>query len=1220
MAKKKKESSKPSGFQWSRDRNRVTVGWKTHGYDKQKRRVKTATSKKTKPDWSPKKGTSISKSASSYTFSLDASKYYPETSVYLKWLDISVRGTTKDTDKINYTESDWASPGAFIFHAPKPPTVVTHSQASARETIFGVEIGNHVRNKGFWATKVQYQSCLVLDADYAKYDDIPKSAKKNKIGEDDDTYWTIYNSVTGQDTTSFTYDANDTTAIGSAEKAVRWFRARVVGPAGASAWVEDHIAYSESKAVSSTKLVISENNADGYDCTITWSALNSLNNPIETMQIQYTISPPAYNPTTDKLTPASTNWQTAEIGGNNTLTPAMVKKDTSQKTYLMTEHFVIPTLLAKDQMIFARVNTTNNGVTTWGDIVYAMDSNGHIFNATQTLSQPANPILAPLEDNLVRVTFNNSCTISGAFVTVGLVTEKESSVYKSYIPAPTNGYDSPAASQLRKAVSNTGYWATVSETSSTVIGIIQLTGTGDISKTIALPSSLVANETKYNLALQTVVGKSQLSGEKEGATVYSVTTKLSSDYTHLGDLPEPPTILGLDNLLDGNVRITFDWAWDSAKSAEIAWSDYALAMESNDNPNSYILSDTRRNSVVIRGLEPGKTWHFWVRYLSDTQATPWSNVASIGLTSAPNVPSLAATKYYILLDGKDTSTLSWSYVSTDTTDQASATIAQVLPPDSDISVTTKGDGEKTSFDMGAPIETLESVKVNDVATEATFSDNNLIFATAPAEASTIEVVFTSSANYYKPLIKIPNEDQPNGTDQYTILDASDIPEWQVGGEYSLAVKVVSESNLESEWSDTITVAVPEPLTCTIETNLYTDDISDAEPYPKLIALSDDSPFTITVTGYRETTDPVSVYIERAANYFVDRPDGGLYGGYAGETVFAETLYGSGEFTVEQSEIRGYLDDTASYRIVAIIQDKYGQVAPAEQEFVVAWEHQALMPNAQMAVDQENLLAFIKILEPEEGTVADGDVCDIYRASVDGWELVYDGAAFGSTYVDPYPTIGEHGGHRVVYRTFNGDYITPNNGFAWIDFDPEDGDLIQSYRHIIDFGGDRCEVMFNTDLSNTWSKDFQKTKYLGGSIVGDWNAGVDKSGSISTYEITSDISNIEALHRLAEYEGECRIRTTDGSNYVGNVDVSESVPHDPYYDPQGVFTKLASYSLDIERVDSPTRTLIALKDGDIEGFSIGEWFGANPLILDEDHNGGLVLPDGHLLTLVQPEGD
>lgn len=1206
MAKKKKKSSAPSGFKWSRNRGKVTVSWKTHGYDSQKRRVKVATSKKKSPSWSPKKGKSISKSSSSYSFDLKASSYYPETSTRLKWVDIEVRGTTKDTDKINYTESDWSSPKTFEFKAPRKPTSVAHSQASAKVTIFGVEIGEHVNNKGYWATKVQYQSCLVLDSDYATYEDIPQDAKKNTVGESSKAYWVIYNSITGQDQTTFDYEANDTSAVGDATKAVRWFRARVCGPAGPSDWVEDYIAYSEAKITSNTKAILSKDDSTGvYDCAVTFSALNSLNNPIETIQIQYSISVPSYNPITDKITPSSTDWQTAEIGGNNTLTPSMVKKSTSTKEYEITERFVIPTTIEKDHMVFVRVNTTNNGKPTYGDIVYATGENGEILDKTTLLSTPTDPVLTTLQDNLIQVRFNNECAVNGAFATIGILTNEEVDVYQS------------TYNTRRKYVA--GNWSTATVVKSTIIGIVQLNGSGEYSKTLAIPTSLVESETEYSIAVQTVVGKATETGEKEGASVYTVTSRLSSEYVHLGELPKAPTILGLDNLLEGNVRVTFDWAWESAKSAEIAWSDYELAMESNDFPSSYVLADTRRNSVIIKNLEVGKTWHFWVRYLNDTQVTPWSNVKSIGLTSAPNVPALAATKYYILLDGKDTSTLSWSYVSTDTTEQAAATIAQILSPGEDITVTVTADGESTEYDMGAPIDTIKSVKVNGTTTSVTRSGNNIVFSSAPAEASEIVAVFTSSEDYYKTLIKVPNEDQPKGTDQYTILDASDIPEWKEGGEYSLTVKVVSKSNLESEWSDPITMAVPEPLTCQLTTNLYTGDISDDEQDPKLKEFTADNPLIITVSGYREETDEINVYIERSENYFIDRPDGGIYGGYAGETIFSDVQYGDGEFVVDPSEIRGYLDDTAPYVIKATIEDKYGQIAPEEQEFVVDWTHQALMPNAQMAVDDKNMLAFIKILEPEEGTVADGDVCDIYRASVDGWELVYDGATFGTTYVDPYPTIGEHGGHRVVYRTYNGDYMIGKD-FAWIDFDPIDGDLVESISHIIDFGGDRCEVMFNADLSNNWNKDFRKTRYLGGSIQGDWNAGVEKSGSISTYEITSDISNIETLHRLAEYTGECRIRTTDGSNYVGNVNISESTPHDPYYDPQGVFTKLASYSLDIERVDSPTKTLIALKDGDIEGFSIGEWFGANPIIFDNDYNGGLVMPDGKLLTLVQPEGD
>ena len=65
---------------------------------------------------------------------------------------------------------------------------------------------------------------------------------------------------------------------------------------------------------------------------------------------------------------------------------------------------------------------------------------------------------------------------------------------------------------------------------------------------------------------------------------------------------------------------------------------------------------------------------------------------------------------------------------------------------------------------------------------------------------------------------------------------------------------------------------------------------------------------------------------------------------------------------------------------------------------------------------------------------------------------------------------------------------------------------------------------------------------------------------------SDWNSISAIRRLARYEGVCHVRTRDGSNFLANVEVSEKIPYQVYYDPDGDSTKICEYSLSMTRVD------------------------------------------------------
>ena len=122
-----------------------------------------------------------------------------------------------------------------------------------------------------------------------------------------------------------------------------------------------------------------------------------------------------------------------------------------------------------------------------------------------------------------------------------------------------------------------------------------------------------------------------------------------------------------------------------------------------------------------------------------------------------------------------------------------------------------------------------------------------------------------------------------------------------------------------------------------------------------------------------------------------------------------------------------------------------------------------------------------------------------------------------SYVDPYPTIGEYGGHRFVTRTLNGDYITEDNTFAWTDTD----DIFNTHTNIINFDDGVASVLYE-------------------------------------------------VGRLAAYPGLCHVRTKDGSNYTADIQVSET-----YEYTRG--PRLNKYSLSITRVDNEELDGVTLEE-------------------------------------------
>ena len=305
------------------------------------------------------------------------------------------------------------------------------------------------------------------------------------------------------------------------------------------------------------------------------------------------------------------------------------------------------------------------------------------------------------------------------------------------------------------------------------------------------------------------------------------------------------------------------------------------------------------------------------------------------------------------------------------------------------------------------------------------------------------------------------------------------------------------------------------------------------------------PIELTVTGAGEG-GTTAVIIERAATYNLDRPDESRYSGYDGETVCIYTQPGEDSITITQNDLVGLLDDGAPYRLIATVQDTYGQGAEEAIDFEVHWTHQAVIPEGRAAIGDG--VAVIRAIEPEDAE--EGDSVDIYRLSADKPVKIIEGAEFGVNYVDPYPTIGETGGYRIVYVTSNGDYITAYNELAWIDVPA----YIDSQKTIIDFDGHQVELAYDMDVSHSWEKDFTETTYLGGAVQGDWNLAVHRSTSVNADAVvTDDPDLIASMRRLAAYPGICHVRTVDGSSFAANVTVGESRSYEKAgFQTEGIF--------------------------------------------------------------------
>jgi hypothetical protein len=1036
-------SPPPTGLSIARANNKFTLTWKSHGEDYADG-IQVQYAIKTKK-WGGWESITVGNKATSASFTLDASKYYPNTTKKITGVRFRVRGNTKThsasftvskkyeetvkkkkvTKTYKYTEkvtadaawSPWADKEMDISPPSAPSISETVSENLSNVTVFAWSAESSASNKKPF-TNVEWQTALVKNSNASKGSGYGASHTGSASG-----------STTQTETPSILADGNSYK---------RWVRVRSRGIGGASDWKEVAHVYVNAPNSATNVRGSAVKSGGTFTCTATWKTSASSARPIDRINVQYAITVPE----SGLVCPSGISWSDGI--------------DLAYKNGNDRAKFSVDDTMTEDECLFIRVNTEFNAIYQSN---FGKTFGSAILVAAGKLKPP-----------------------SGVTVTT------EEATFKATIKATNNS----AVPDTFLAVV---YRGSRDPNKQFVVGVIP---SGSDTTIVQCPDW--SDEGSFSFGVYAVAGTYTKQTRSDGADSYAIKAYsgkplMKSDTVwEGGEVPLAPSNVTVEpTSVSGSVRVNWDWSWKNATGAEIAWSDHRDAWESTDEPDSYLVSNLYQPQWNIAGLALGTEWYIRVRFVREVADTtvysPWSELTSastINLSSPPETPSLNLSSPFVIEGGEITA--SWAYVSNDGTPQSFAEIR-----------------------------------------EATITDEGI--------------------TYGRQLIT-------TGTEQSVVINASDVG-WETGQTYNLVVKVTSGSGKESEqWSAPVSITVVEKLECAISSTSLVN------------GLLTEMPLTVTVSHEDGVTHTLA--IEREESYYLERPDESVFAGHDGETVALITGNTTGQFTVDLESLIGLIDDGAKYRIVATSSDIYGQSATDDSvTFTVQWAHQALMPESSAYVYDDDYVAIIKVGKPEGAL--DTDVCDIYRLSADKPVLIMENVELGKWYIDPYPAIGRYGGHRVVYKTANGDYITAENQTAWVDLHGDD--YLDAETAIIDWSGDRIELEYNLDLSHSWSKDFKETKYLGGSVQGDWNPAISRTGTVASVALSIlDVDTIEKMRRLANHAGICHVRTPDGSSYFADVQVSEDSSYDTGHN-------VISYSLSITKVDPE----------ELEGMTYGEYW-------------------------------
>lgn len=666
--------------------------------------------------------------------------------------------------------------------------------------------------------------------------------------------------------------------------------------------------------------------------------------------------------------------------------------------------------------------------------------------------------------------------------------------------------------------------------------IIAIFPHGTTSGTINVPEIIGASTTCF--------GAYAFVGSYDSTSLIVEPKMVSNTVTDSDIIAVPPAnVTIIEGPRDGTVRVGWEWSWAEALSAEISWSEYPEAWESTNEPSSYTVENKQVTSWVVADLEVGKTWYFRVRLIGEdgdnTVEGPWSQTVAYNLSSVPDRPALTLSKSVINEGGSVTAR--WAYSASGDTEQAYAEICLV---------TYDENNEPVYGDVIASTAEGQSVVIEqDWATGTTYYLSVRVTTTAGLQSAWSEV----ASVYVAEPVSISISPAENLV-VYCSFRATTMTPTESGWDIS---ETIGE-RYENYRSGLMTATQTNPVVYT-EENAETGARTTTRVYPyasvagRFVAMFT-MPMTVTVIGAGATGTTI-LSIVRAEDYHLYRPDDKDYDGYEGETIVTFTQTGEDPITITVDDLVGRLDDGAKYTLIGTVIDDYGQTASEEVPFTVNWTHKAVVPDAEVQVDK--YLRIAKITPIATTGIISSDTCDIYRITADQPELVYKGATFGETYVDPYPAFGDFCGHRLVTVTANGDYASAS-GLAWYDTDSDDGDLLEEQQMIIDVDGEQIELPYNLELSNKWNKDFKRTSYLGGSVQGDWNPAVTRDLSADTVLVRNlDLDRQLAMRDLAGYAGVAHVRTPDGSSLTCDIQISES---------QSYETKKVTYSMTIQAVD------------------------------------------------------
>lgn len=569
--------------------------------------------------------------------------------------------------------------------------------------------------------------------------------------------------------------------------------------------------------------------------------------------------------------------------------------------------------------------------------------------------------------------------------------------------------------------------------------------------------------------------------------------------------PVAPSSVGLASITsatigkDGtSVTLGIEWTESDDDFVEISYSEHEDAWTSNARPDTQDVDwgVDQTATCTIHDLTEGTTYYFRVRCYdtnSEGEGTYGEYSATVAITpvSSPSQVTLNAPSYVAV--GKPI-TVTWTHDAT-----AQQTAYRLF--DNTGKVWADGTGAAGTYTIPADQLTgLTSVSLAvAVTTGGDWVDSTTVRTVSGGTEETVTDVYQTVSIVSPPTLQMVTGATLT-VQPLTLTLTTDLPSTSatvsvqaVGGDAELPDGTLSQAEGDVIWSE-----ISQPTWTEVEGVGYTatiaapDGLALYEPLSYVVSAS----VTDIETGL--TSPTVTQLTEVAWAHQADAPD-----------AIVRTNEGALSATITTVPPTGY--QPTIYELTSDVE-----VDPEKTYYVQTQSGYEEVEEPKTA-DIGTYYEFVRT----------GDLCDVYRVTPWGVELIAEGVEFGTTVVDPWapysnPFSDIELSYRIACRTADGDV-------AWTDAEYilECGAVRLDWGDAID--GESVELPYNLVISEEHGRESTATRHMDGKYSGHIAAGVSREFSLSTALISvKSAGERNSLLDAIAHDGCVFVRTPSGT--------------------------------------------------------------------------------------------